>query len=836
MLRNFVCLIVFWAIQSTVIAQFTDTLIISDEDGFEVIGATVYIVSSDGTIDSSRHQISNFDGKVFLKDVKFSESVHISSIQYREQSLSIHTIRANKGKIILQPGFLTMIEVVGKGTTNEKIPLSEIPNKVTVISKKEISLFNPQTSAELLSQSGDVYLQKSQMGGGSPIIRGFEANKVLLVIDGVRMNNAIYRSGHLQNAITLDNSSIERVEIHHGPGSVMYGSDALGGVVHYYTKTPRLRPKDIKPLDVNIYSRFSTANMEATVHADMNVGNEKVASFTSITYSAFQDLRAGRLKSSPNMKLAWNRYFYVTRNDSIDHVTANDNPNVQVGTRYTQLDAVQKLRFKPKKGLEFLFNLQYSTSSNIPRYDQLTDGDVIITNGQITEQTFKFSEWYYGPQQRLFAAFTTKLNNDSMWLFNNANIVVGFQKIDEDRITRKFNDPLRRIQQEDVYVLTLNADFIKKTGRKKKNKSRLLYGLEATHNIVRSLIETQNIETGALSNRGIGTRYPDGGSFMSTAGAYISYKQKIGKKANLIGGIRYAFSYLSANFIDTVLYSLPYSNITSTNHAVTGSLALASDLGQQFQFNTSISTSYRTPNIDDFGKIRLKGDNITIPNPSIKPEQAFNFEATLAKQFKKRVRFSSTVFYTHLFDAILQERFSLNNADTLYYDGSFRNIYTNANSGQAYIWGISANMKVEFSENIFMKIGINYIEGKELETTSTINTGNSNTKPLAHIPPLYGQFDLGYKRKLFQTRFNIRFNGSKNLEDYSDDSSENLDKALPEGTPAWFTVNIYASFKLHKYFSINLGIENLLDWHYRPYGSGVSAPGMNVIVTLRGHF
>lgn len=835
MLRFFACLLICSILHFSSKAQYVDTIYVVDEDGFPVISASVYVVDLIDNVydlDSASQQLTDIDGKVIFRNIGYDNQLHFASIQHREQTLSIHTIRANNLRVVLQPGYIETIEVIGKGTTNEKIPLTEIPNQVTVIDKKDIKIYNPQTSADVLAQSGDVFVQKSQMGGGSPIIRGFEANKVLLVVDGVRMNNAIYRNGHLQNAITIDNAAIERVEVHHGPGSVMYGSDALGGVMHYYTQTPRLRSKDIKPLDVNAYARFSTANLEATGHVDINTGNEKVASFTSITYSAFQDLRAGRLKSSPNMTLNWNRYFYATRNDSMDIVAINENPNVQVGTRYSQLDAIQKLRFKPKDGLEFLINLQYSTSSNVPRYDMLTDGTVTIANGQITEQTFKFSEWYYGPQQRLFTAFTTKIDNDSILLFSNANITAAFQKIDEDRITRKFDDPLRRIQQEDVYVMTLNADFIKNFGKTETHQSKLLYGLEATHNIVNSSIETQNILTGDWSNRGIGTRYPDGGSFMTTAGVYASYKLKLGNRANIISGIRYAFSHISSRFVDTVLYQLPYNEITATNHAVTGSLALAWDMGKQFQFNTAFSTSFRTPNIDDNGKIRAKGDNITIPNPNIKPEQAFNFEATIGKQFQKKAWLGATFFYTHLFDAILQEPYTLNGADTMYYDGSFRNIFANVNAGQAAIWGISANLKVEFTENIFMKMGVNYTKGVELETAKN----KDETKPLAHIPPLYGQFDLGYKRKIFQTRFNIRFNGAKTLEDYSDDSSENLDKALPEGTPAWFTINIYASFKLHKLFSINLGLENLLDWHYRPYGSGVSAPGMNVIVTLRGHF
>ena len=82
-------------------------------------------------------------------------------------------------------------------------------------------------------------VQQSQQGGGSPILRGFEANRILLVVDGVRLNNAIYRSGHLQNALTVDPFAVRSVEVRHGAGSVQYGSDALGGVIHYHTRSPR---------------------------------------------------------------------------------------------------------------------------------------------------------------------------------------------------------------------------------------------------------------------------------------------------------------------------------------------------------------------------------------------------------------------------------------------------------------------------------------------------------------------------------------------------------------------------------------------------------------------
>ena len=120
----------------------------------------------------------------------------------------------------------------------------EVPVKINTITKKEADFFNPQTSADLLTASNEVFVQKSQLGGGSPMIRGFAANSVLLVIDGVRMNNAIYRSGNLQNVISLDPNTIERTEVIFGPGSIIYGSDALGGVFSFTSRNPVLSGSD----------------------------------------------------------------------------------------------------------------------------------------------------------------------------------------------------------------------------------------------------------------------------------------------------------------------------------------------------------------------------------------------------------------------------------------------------------------------------------------------------------------------------------------------------------------------------------------------------------------
>jgi hemoglobin/transferrin/lactoferrin receptor protein len=105
--------------------------------------------------------------------------------------------------------------------------LREVSSRVTKVGAQQIQFQNPQTAADLLGLSNQVFIQKSQLGGGSPMIRGFATNRVLLVVDGVRMNNAIFRSGNLQNVISLDANAIEETEVIFGPGSVMYGSDAI---------------------------------------------------------------------------------------------------------------------------------------------------------------------------------------------------------------------------------------------------------------------------------------------------------------------------------------------------------------------------------------------------------------------------------------------------------------------------------------------------------------------------------------------------------------------------------------------------------------------------------
>lgn len=152
---------------------------------------------------------------------------------------------------------------------------AEIPHTIKSIQTEDILHANPQTTADLLGTKGGVYIQKSQMGGGSPMIRGFSANRVLIIVDGIRMNNAIFRSGNLHNVISLDANSLESTEIIFGPGSVIYGSDALGGVMSFNTIKPKLSTSNKIEHTGKVFSRYSSANFEKTINATYNFGSKK---------------------------------------------------------------------------------------------------------------------------------------------------------------------------------------------------------------------------------------------------------------------------------------------------------------------------------------------------------------------------------------------------------------------------------------------------------------------------------------------------------------------------------------------------------------------------------
>ncbi|HBR53752.1 MAG TPA: TonB-dependent receptor, partial [Flavobacteriaceae bacterium] len=358
----------------------------------------------------------DFDGKVDISKFNSSEEITFQHISHTTLTILKSTITNNQ--VMLAEDLSALDEVV---LSVSKFGQSkrDVPQQIVSINSNDVLFSNPQTAADLLESSGQVYVQKSQLGGGSPVIRGFSTNRLLIAVDGVRFNTAIFRGGNVQNVISIDPFAIERTEVILGPGSVPYGSDAVGGVMNFYTKKPKFSFEEGMSFSGNATARYATANNEKTGHVDFNFGMKEWAFLSSITYSDFDDLRMG--SNGPDDYL---RTEYVEIINGVDTVVPNDDPLVQRPTGYDQINAMQRIRYMPSERWDFNLGLFYTTTSDYARYDRL----IRRRNGEL-----RSAEWFYGPQEWLsgnLQARNTAYNNG---FFDESIATISFQQFKESR-------------------------------------------------------------------------------------------------------------------------------------------------------------------------------------------------------------------------------------------------------------------------------------------------------------------------------------------------------------------------------------------------------------------
>lgn len=752
--------------------------------------------------------ITSRKGIFELDTFKNDALIYVSYNGYYEREIIVNEISSNDPTIRLTSKtlHLSTANVTPKGENTSTDPTQQIE----VIESRKIQFGNPATTASVLENSGVVSIQRSQLGGGSPQMRGFEANKVLLVIDGVRMNNAIYRSGHIQNAITVDANILDKTEIYFGPSSVMFGSDALGGVIHFKTKKPVLAEKFNKNITrVNVMGRVASASNERTLHADVMYGAKKWGFLTSITHTEFGDLRMGanRQHGYEDWGLVPQ---YITQEEGVDVIRDNADPNVQKYTGYEQLDFLQKFTFKASENTEFNVNFQYSNSSDIPRFDRLND----VRDGQL-----RFAEWYYGPQRRFLTSVNAHLSDRKY--FTEASITLAHQRIDEDRIDRGFGRTSRFMNEEDVNVVSLNADFI----LEKEANVTWFYGAEITYNRVESTSTETNIETGEVVDAI--TRYPNGGSDYSTYALYASRNKKLTERLEWNLGLRYNHTLAESQFFGTEFFELPYSSININDGAFTGNISLLYRPNTNWKIAGGLASGFKSPNVDDYGKVFERDGFVVVPNADLKSEYVYSADVTLERSLlNKRLLVSATPYYTFLTNAIVRRDTVLNGSDQFLFEGDLAQVTTNKNAAQANIYGISAKVRYSLNDEWLASATYNYTYGQDL----------SDDVPMSHITPQFGKVNVEYQKGRFTAEAFMLYAFSKEAERYGPGTTDNLLEATESGIPAWHTFNLRTSTKVSKTVILQVAVENILDVHYKTFASGLSSPGRNFIVSLKSFF
>ncbi len=742
-------------------------------------------------------------GKADLSIFSKNDLLIFQHSSYLKHKTNLNKIWSQNYKIRLIEDPVSLNEIVISANRREQSKL-EVPNKIVSIDLNDISFENPQTAADLLESKGGIFIQKSQLGGGSPMIRGFSANRLLLVVDGIRMNNAIYRNGNLHNAIALDPSSIKQTEVIFGPSSVIYGSDALGGVIHYQTLSPKLSTSKLYKQSRHVSARYSSANFEKTIHADLNFGTERWATLTSITFSDFDDLLMGT--NGPDEYL---RDSFVIPG-SPDKIEENDNNRKQVETGYNQYNILQKFRFRPNNQWDINYAFHFSKSSDIPRYDRLiqTSGDQL-----------KYAEWYYGPQEWKLHSFQAKHQAKS-FLVDQLNLTLGWQEYKESRHSRKLNAETISTRKEDLDVLTLNFDLDKQIDV----NNFIYYGIEGSYNLVHSSAENRNINTGSTEKTS--TRYPDGSESSSLA-AYLSYKLTLNKRFAFHAGSRYTFTWLQGIF-DTRFFNFPEDDFSNRHSSLTGNIGLVYHPIPNWQLNTTISTGFRSPNIDDIAKVfDSTPGHLIIPNPDLKPEKATNFELGIIRSYANKAKLELNLFYTFLDDVMVRRDYTMNGQDSVLYEGEMSKVQALINADYAHIYGGSFSLEYLFNQKLSTRNSI------------TLNLGEDNNGlPVRHVAPFFGSSHLVFDDGKTKLDLYLKYNGSISYQNLAESERDKaylyaIDKNGNPYSPSWMTFNIKSSFLFYEKYYLNLGVENIFSERYRPYSSGIVAPGRNFIISLR---
>lgn len=724
------------------------------------------------------------------------------------------------------------------GRRNET--LADLNRQVEVIDGAQIARAQSLSTADALADLSGVYVQRSQFGGGSPVLRGFEANRVLLVVDGVRMNNAVYRGGHLHNAITVDPGSLDRIELLYGAGALAYGSDAIGGVVHFRTERPQYVNKTNKGAGTQgarngrVAMTYASAAGAVTFGGKLGYGAADWAGLTALSSSFTSHLRAGARRPDRFPDFG-RRTEYVARRNGVDRVVRNDDPDVQVGTAYKQFNLLQKFRFRLGDRVELTANFQYSTTSDVPRYDALTErrgGDL------------RWARWEYGPQTRTLAALTLN-DRRATGLYDVATYLLSYQYVDEARITRLFGRSAEENNREKVRAANLQTDFSKVLSP----FLTLRYGADLRFDAVTSTAFFKLPATG-LRTPGLATRYPSRGSSLAAAGTYAEANFELTPNWKLRGGVRLSHQRLSATFgpDDPLEWPRAYlDGITNTESALTAGLGVRGR-GVRLLY----AQGFRAPNIDDFAKFRQRGGFVQVPNPDLRPERSRTLEAAYRLDERHcpgcRLSFELTAYHTWLNGAVVRRDGTLpDGSSVLESNGERLRVQTNANAESARIYGTDLVVSYAFAYGWNLTTDFHYLRGRREQE---VLPGISETLPQDHIPPPYGSTRLRWNNDRWTVGLRLRYQLAKPPEDYAvgqvlvagnerrydrSGTSDNFERTPFDpatgtfaGSYGWWTANLTAEYAPNDRWVFRLKADNLLDKHYRTFASGVSAPGIDL--------
>ena len=475
--------------------------------------------------------------------------------------------------------------------TSRSIKILDTKNPLVIssITNQQIIEKGARTTPEALMGVSGVFIQKTNHGGGSAFIRGLTGNQTLIVLDGIRLNNAIYRYGPNQYLNTIDMFTVDKIDVLKGIGSVEYGSDAMGGVIH--VKTKENTSQELNKISLNNTSKFISSDMEKTNRTAIQYATNKWDFIGGISLKKYGDLVGG------------------------------ENIGKQTPTGYNEINYDLKTRIKISTQSELIYSSQNTIQKNVPIYHK------------IALENFKTNQIDY--QVRYLNYLKYKYVSNKRWI-SEIIINASTQRTIEQRSNQKNNSSIFRNEADTVKNIGLTAEIVSKPNKNWTMNSGFDYYKDA---IFSEAIETSSDINTQVIKRGL---YPNGSIYKNSS--LFNIHNLNFNKLNIVAGLRYNFLHIQMN-------ELTLGNIAINPAALVSNYGFNYQLNQHGFLFGSITTGYRAPNIDDLGSLGIVDFRYEIPSYDLRPEKSLNTEIGY-KYRSNKIDFSIAAFKMKLKDII----------------------------------------------------------------------------------------------------------------------------------------------------------------------------------------
>lgn len=657
--------------------------------------------------------------------------------------------------------------------TREAVAWLQAPNTVRSVTQEKLAERPGRNLAEALRELPGVHVQKTSQGQGSPFIRGFTGFRTLALIDGVRFNNSTFREGPNQYWSTIDSLAVDHLELVPGHGSVLYGSDAIGGTLNVFTKDSGFRGAESGRFfsgGLGSY-RFSSAERGHTEHVEYNFGEGgKWGLHLGGTARQFGDVRAADIGRQPNT--GYDEWAYDARLD------------VALDDRWTLTAAHQQLRQDDV----------WRTHSTI--YGIPWEGTTI---GNDRQRSF---------DQERTLSYVRVAGENLEGFADSAAFTVSWQTADETQHRIKSN---RASDTSEVNLGTFGFDLQLTSDTP---VGRLTYGADYYRDRVDSSSAFWRAD-GSFDRTGVQGPVGDDSTY-DLLGIFIQDEITAGDRVHLFLGGRYTRASADVGRYEDPLTRMPASMEDDWSQFVASARAVV-DLDDEDHWNLygGVSQGFRAPNLSDLSRLDIaRSGELEVASPGLDPEEFVNFEIGARTQ-QEGFRASLTYFHTRIEDLIVRRptgRMVGNNVEV-----------AKANGGEGFVQGVELAADYEIDDNWSIFGHVTWMEGEADQFPGSNDT--MAREPVSRIVPVIGHAGIRWQSTGRKWWAELACTAASKADKLNTADRADTQRIPPGGTPGYTLLGLRGGWKVNDQVSLTASLDNLLDEAWRSHGSGSNEPG-----------